>query len=110
MSTTAPPRRMPAPRPAGALPTLLRSAAPVPSEMLLGPGRTWAAEARWAQVEVLLDGQWLPARVERWHLRQGDLRWMAQIRWAPDADAHAWVFYEPSAVRQALARPGQPPR
>ncbi|MET9611658.1 hypothetical protein [Kitasatospora indigofera] len=51
-----------------------------PRELLSGPGRTWAAEARWRRVEVRFGGRWRPAVVERWRLHHGSTRWIALLR------------------------------
>ncbi|MFF3598021.1 hypothetical protein [Kitasatospora indigofera] len=72
-----------------------------PRELLSGPGRTWAAEARWRRVEVRLGGRWRPAVVERWRLHHGSTRWIALLRWGPGTQERDWVFYEPATVRQA---------
>ncbi|MET9615376.1 hypothetical protein [Kitasatospora indigofera] len=71
-----------------------------PLELLSGPGRTWAAEARWRRVEVRLGGRWRPAVVERWRLHHGSTRWIALLRWGPGPLERDWVLYEPATVRQ----------
>ncbi|MET9615423.1 hypothetical protein [Kitasatospora indigofera] len=72
-----------------------------PLELLSGPGRSWAAEARWRRVEVRLGGRWRPAVVDRWRLHHGSTNWIALLRWGPGPGERAWVLYEPATVRQA---------
>ncbi|MGA5704562.1 hypothetical protein [Peterkaempfera bronchialis] len=76
-------------------------AVPAPARLLTGPGRSWTAEARWTRAQIRVGGRWRPARIERWRLRQGSLRWSARITWQTD-DGRAvtgWYLCERTGVR-----------
>lgn len=81
---------------------LPEDAVPAPRELLTGPGRTWAAEPRWSQVDIRMDGRWLPGHLERWRIQQGSLLWVALVRWGPGPQDWNWYICNEKTIRQAL--------
>ncbi|WP_030458491.1 hypothetical protein [Kitasatospora sp. NRRL B-11411] len=76
-------------------------ALPAPAALLIGPGRTWPAEARCARAQIRVGGQWRPARIEHWRLRLGSLSWSAQVSWH-DEDGHpvsGWYLCHRTGLR-----------
>ncbi|MEY9848278.1 hypothetical protein ABH940_005379 [Streptacidiphilus sp. BW17] len=74
---------------------------PAPAALLTGPGRTWPAEAHWARAQIRVGGQWRSARIERWRLRLGSLRWSAEVTWQ-DEEGRAvsgWYLCHPAGLR-----------
>ena len=76
-------------------------AVPAPAQLLLGPGRTWPAESCWARAQIRIGGQWQPARIERWRLRLGSLRWSAEVTWQGEdgRPVSGWYLCHPAGLR-----------
>lgn len=82
----------------------LGDAVPAPRDLMDGPGRSWRAEPQWTQAQIRIGGHWRQARVERWRLRVGSIRWVAQITWQADTGQRVggWYVLGPGTALSAV--------
>ncbi|MFE2407066.1 hypothetical protein ACFXDE_01845 [Kitasatospora sp. NPDC059408] len=87
-------------------PTTPTDAEPAPRELMTLPGQHYSVR-RWHLAEIHLEGQWRPAMLSEWRRPPGSPRWVAHLRWGPDASgtqAWGWFLHSDQAIRP-LAEP-----